>query len=229
MSAVARTSASRALLRRTSLSARLFATSASRSALSATALPHAEKLSAEWKGTSMTGGKTKNFIGGEFAESQASEWIDVVDPVRGLPRHVVSATDLPRLSPVYPDAAFARPANYPNRVRAGCRCCVRGLQDLEPDQRSQAAELCPQVCEDYIRHDHATDTPFPTSPRLQQLLRENADAIANSIVLEQGKTLPDAHGDLLRGLQVVETAAAATTTLMGNILEGGVASISCCL
>ena len=114
MSAVARTSASRALLRRTSLSARLFATSASRSALSATALPHAEKLSAEWKGTSMTGGKTKNFIGGEFAESQASEWIDVVDPVRGLPRHVVSATDLPRLSPVYPDAAFARPANYPN-------------------------------------------------------------------------------------------------------------------
>lgn len=75
--------------------------------------------------------------------------------------------------------------------------------------------------------------------RLQQLLRENADTIANSIVLEQGKTLAgmlsfsgfqvytfvthriiDAHGDLLRGLQVVETAAGITSTLMGDKIEG---------
>ncbi|KIM47863.1 hypothetical protein M413DRAFT_61305 [Hebeloma cylindrosporum] len=54
---------------------------------------------------------------------------------------------------------------------------------------------------------------------LQHLLRQNADAIANSIVLEQGKTLADAHGDLLRGLQVVETAAGITSTLMGEKLE----------
>jgi len=30
----------------------------------------------------------------------------------------------------------------------------------------------------------------------------------------------DAQGDLLRGLQVVETAAAATTTLLGDKIEG---------
>lgn len=30
----------------------------------------------------------------------------------------------------------------------------------------------------------------------------------------------DAHGDLYRGLQVVETAVAATTTLLGDMIEG---------
>ena len=30
----------------------------------------------------------------------------------------------------------------------------------------------------------------------------------------------DAHGDLLRGLQVVETAAGITSTLMGDKIEG---------
>ncbi|KNZ75655.1 Methylmalonate-semialdehyde dehydrogenase [acylating], mitochondrial [Termitomyces sp. J132] len=54
---------------------------------------------------------------------------------------------------------------------------------------------------------------------LQQLLRDNADAIANSIVLEQGKTVADAHGDLLRGLQVVETTIGITSTLMGEKIE----------
>lgn len=63
------------------------------------------------------------------------------------------------------------------------------------------------------------------------------DVIATSIVLEQGKTFAgesllhfrkvhaertgkDAQGDVLRGLQVVETACAATTTLLGSKLEG---------
>jgi len=33
-------------------------------------------------------------------------------------------------------------------------------------------------------------------------------------------TILDAHGDLLRGLQVVETAAGITSTLMGDKIEG---------
>ncbi|KAF8147503.1 Aldehyde/histidinol dehydrogenase [Mycena galopus ATCC 62051] len=45
------------------------------------------------------------------------------------------------------------------------------------------------------------------------------DTIANAIVLEQGKTLADALGDVLRGLQVVESACAIPTTLMGEKLE----------
>ncbi|KAL5534352.1 hypothetical protein ACEPAG_814 [Sanghuangporus baumii] len=54
---------------------------------------------------------------------------------------------------------------------------------------------------------------------LQYQLRKNADALANSIVLEQGKTLADAHGDVLRGLQVVETACGITSTILGDKLE----------
>ncbi|KAI6008306.1 methylmalonate-semialdehyde dehydrogenase [Pisolithus orientalis] len=54
---------------------------------------------------------------------------------------------------------------------------------------------------------------------LQHLIRKNAEALADSIVLQQGKTLADAHGDVLRGLQVVETAIGITSTLMGEKLE----------
>jgi malonate-semialdehyde dehydrogenase (acetylating) / methylmalonate-semialdehyde dehydrogenase len=46
----------------------------------------AEKLSRDWKGTNASGENTKNFIGGEFVQSRAIQWIDVVDPVsRVLP------------------------------------------------------------------------------------------------------------------------------------------------
>lgn len=54
-------------------------------ALNALALPKAEQISANWKGTSATGEPTKNFIGGEFVESQSTEWIDVHDPVNAPP------------------------------------------------------------------------------------------------------------------------------------------------
>lgn len=62
-----------------------FHTSAAAKALSALALPKAEAISAQWKGTSATGESTKNFIGGEFVESKTTEWIDVHDPVCKAP------------------------------------------------------------------------------------------------------------------------------------------------
>jgi len=52
--------------------------------LNAIARPIAERLSAEWKGTSLTGGKTKNFINGEFVDSKTDKWFDVHDPVSSL-------------------------------------------------------------------------------------------------------------------------------------------------
>lgn len=52
-----------------------------RSGLSPLALQAAEEVSAKWRGTSATGGKTKNYIGGEFVESKAEQWLDVRDPV----------------------------------------------------------------------------------------------------------------------------------------------------
>lgn len=76
---------SRNIARLRLLRARSFATAASNPplvALSPTARTQAEKISADWQGTSATGGKTKNLIGGEFVESTTKQWIDVVDPVR---------------------------------------------------------------------------------------------------------------------------------------------------
>ena len=51
------------------------------------------------------------------------------------------------------------------------------------------------------------------------LIRENWDRLAASITLEQGKTTADAKGDVLRGLQVAETACGITTQLTGDVLE----------
>jgi malonate-semialdehyde dehydrogenase (acetylating)/methylmalonate-semialdehyde dehydrogenase len=63
------------------MSVRSFATSAFRNTLSTAARLRAEHLSSQWKGTNVTGGTTRNFIGGEFVESNSSQWHDVLDPV----------------------------------------------------------------------------------------------------------------------------------------------------
>ncbi|KAI9925142.1 hypothetical protein ASPWEDRAFT_177033 [Aspergillus wentii DTO 134E9] len=55
--------------------------------------------------------------------------------------------------------------------------------------------------------------------KLTSLVREHMDTLAVSIVREQGKTLADARGDVLRGLQVCETACGITTQLTGEVLE----------
>jgi malonate-semialdehyde dehydrogenase (acetylating)/methylmalonate-semialdehyde dehydrogenase len=51
------------------------------------------------------------------------------------------------------------------------------------------------------------------------LIREHWDRLAASITIEQGKTFADARGDVLRGLQVAETACGITTQLTGEVLE----------
>ncbi len=55
--------------------------------------------------------------------------------------------------------------------------------------------------------------------RFVALIRENWDRLATSITLEQGKTFADARGDVLRGLQVAETACGITTQMTGEVLE----------
>ncbi|KAN0066062.1 hypothetical protein ACQY0O_000155 [Thecaphora frezii] len=55
--------------------------------------------------------------------------------------------------------------------------------------------------------------------KLQALLREHMDDLANAITLEQGKTFADAKGDVLRGLQVVEVACGITSTMLEERLE----------
>ncbi len=52
-----------------------------------------------------------------------------------------------------------------------------------------------------------------------ELVRQNWDRLAASITLEQGKTIADAKGDVLRGLQVAEMATSAAKQMAGQILE----------
>jgi malonate-semialdehyde dehydrogenase (acetylating)/methylmalonate-semialdehyde dehydrogenase len=54
--------------------------------------------------------------------------------------------------------------------------------------------------------------------KLQELIKRDQKKLAASITQEQGKTLADAEGDVLRGLQVVEHACSITSLLLGETL-----------
>lgn len=61
--------------------------------------------------------------------------------------------------------------------------------------------------------------------KYQQLIRENIKLLAATLTAEQGKTLADAEGDIFRGLEVVEHAAAISELQLGelaNNVAGGV-------
>src|SRR6187401_3554932 len=61
--------------------------------------------------------------------------------------------------------------------------------------------------------------------KLQELIRRDMKKLAACLTAEQGKTLPDAEGDVFRGLEVVEHATAIGTLTLGEIAEnvaGGV-------
>ncbi|OJX33396.1 MAG: methylmalonate-semialdehyde dehydrogenase (acylating) [Burkholderiales bacterium 68-12] len=53
--------------------------------------------------------------------------------------------------------------------------------------------------------------------KLQQLIRENMAELAATLTAEQGKTLPDAEGDVFRGLEVVEHASAIGNLQLGEL------------
>lgn len=66
------------------------------------------------------------------------------------------------------------------------------------------------------------ETPISVRQRImfnyQQLIRDNTDLLAESIVKENGKTMADARGDVFRGLEVVEYATGCSNDIMGETL-----------
>ena len=64
-------------------------------------------------------------------------------------------------------------------------------------------------------------TPIGVRSRIflkyQQLIRENMKELAAILTAEQGKTLPDAEGDVFRGLEVVEHAAGIGNLQLGEL------------
>jgi len=67
------------------------------------------------------------------------------------------------------------------------------------------------------------ETPVTTRQRimfkLQALVVEHTDELANSIVKENGKTFADAKGDVFRGQEVVEYSCGIANGLMGETVE----------
>jgi len=50
----------------------------------------------------------------------------------------------------------------------------------------------------------------------ERLIRDNTEELAHNITLEQGKTLPDARGDVFRGLEVVQHSCSINSLMMGE-------------
>lgn len=65
--------------------------------------------------------------------------------------------------------------------------------------------------------------PVPKRARIlfkyHQLLSENHEELAKLIVMENGKSYKEAHGEVLRGIECVEFASGAPTLMMGETLS----------
>jgi malonate-semialdehyde dehydrogenase (acetylating)/methylmalonate-semialdehyde dehydrogenase len=61
--------------------------------------------------------------------------------------------------------------------------------------------------------------------RFQQLLRDNTGKLAELITREHGKTLPDAEGEVGRGLEVVEHACSIANLQLGEYAENAASGI----
>lgn len=127
----------------------------------------------------------KLLINGEFVESKATQWRDVVNP-----------------------ATQAVLARVPFATAEELDAAVASARDAFKTWRK---------------------TPIGVRARIflkyQQLIRENMQELAAILTAEQGKTLPDAEGDIFRGLEVVEHAANIGSLQMGELaanVAGGV-------
>ncbi|MFN3576613.1 MAG: aldehyde dehydrogenase family protein, partial [Tabrizicola sp.] len=52
-----------------------------------------------------------------------------------------------------------------------------------------------------------------------QLINQNMDKLAEMVSREHGKTLPDARGDVQRGLEVIEVCMGAPSLLKGEMMD----------
>lgn len=119
----------------------------------------------------------KLLIGGEFVESQTTEWREVINPAT---QQVLARVPL-----------------------------------------ATQAEIDAAVASAKTAFKTWKKTPIGTRARiflkLQQLIRENMAELAALLTAEQGKTLPDAEGDVFRGLEVVEHAASVGNLQLGEL------------
>ncbi|KAI0815084.1 methylmalonate-semialdehyde dehydrogenase [Irpex lacteus] len=111
----------------------------------------------------------------------------------------------------------SKTSNWIDLADPATQALLTRVPDSTTEEFDQAVAAASEAFKTWSKSSVLTRQRFALE--LQHLLRQNSDAIASSIVLEQGKTYADAQGDLLRGLQVVETATGIPTALLGNHIE----------
>ncbi|SIT51642.1 methylmalonate semialdehyde dehydrogenase [Paraburkholderia piptadeniae] len=127
----------------------------------------------------------KLLIDGEFVESNATEWRDIVNPAT---------------QQVLARVPFATKEEVDAAIRAA-----------------------------HAAFATWKNTPIGARMRImlkyQALIREHMPRIAKTLTAEQGKTLPDAEGDIFRGLEVVEHACSIGTLQQGEFAENVAGSV----
>ncbi|QJR10821.1 Methylmalonate-semialdehyde dehydrogenase [acylating] [Usitatibacter rugosus] len=128
---------------------------------------------------SSTAPTVKLLINGQFVESKAKAWRDVVNPAT-------------------------------QEVLARVPMCDAAEVDLAVKNAAEAFKTW-------------KNTPIGARARimlkLQELIRRDMKKLAACLTAEQGKTLPDAEGDIFRGLEVVEHACSIGTLSLGEYAE----------
>jgi len=121
----------------------------------------------------------KLLVNGQFVESKAKAWRDVVNPANQevLARVPMCGADEVDTAVKAAAEAFKTWRNVPIAVRARLML------------------------------------------KLQELIRRDMKKLAAVLTAEQGKTLPDAEGDVFRGLEVVEHACSIGTLTLGEYAE----------
>jgi malonate-semialdehyde dehydrogenase (acetylating)/methylmalonate-semialdehyde dehydrogenase len=142
-------------------------------------------MSAVLKAEAASAPTVKLLINGQFVESSAKHWKEVINPAT-------------------------------QEVIARVPMCDKGEVDLAVKAAAEAFKTW--------RHS-AIGQRARIMLKLQELIRRDMKKIAACLTNEQGKTLPDAEGDVFRGLEVVEHACSIGTLSLGEFAEnvaGGV-------
>jgi len=124
------------------------------------------------------GGKVPNFINGKFVQSNATEWIENLNPAT---QELISLV--------------------PKSTAAEMQECIDGALIAQAKWKVTPPQVRARV-----------------AFKLKELIEANMDKLAACISLEHGKTIPDAKGDVFRGLEVVEMACSIPTMLQGETL-----------
>lgn len=130
---------------------------------------------------------------------------------------VAAANELAPAVSLYIDGkmVMSKSNHWRNIVNPATQEVIARVPFATPEEVDQAVASSARAFETWRK------TPIGTRSRIflkyQQLIRENMKELAVILTTEQGKTLADAEGDVFRGLEVVEHAAAIGNLQLGEL------------